>query len=91
MKFVHNINLLNSEFIINEDSESITFNYENQYSDNRFFGSDRVDNSSRFIYGVESKTKFLNEDLNFKIGQAYEINKNSNYSQTINQTSNFQI
>ena len=89
LKFVHNINLLNSEFIINEDSESITFNYENQYSDNRFFGSDRVDNSSRFIYGVESKTKFLNEDLNFKIGQAYEINKNSNYSQTINQTSNF--
>ena len=38
---------------------------------------------------LKVKTKFLNKDLNFKIGQAYEINKNSNYSQTINQTSHF--
>tara|TARA_B100000035_G_scaffold194203_1_gene165804 strand:- start:4184 stop:6337 length:2154 start_codon:yes stop_codon:yes gene_type:complete len=89
LKFVHNIDLLNSELIINEDSESITFNYENQFSDSRFFGSDLVDNSSRFIYGIEGKTKLSNKNLNFKIGQSYEIYKNSNYSRNINQTTNF--
>jgi len=88
-KLIHNIDLLNSEFIINEDSEAKTFNYENQYSDSRFFGSDVVDNSSRFAYGVEAKTKILNQNYYLKLGQTFELNKNSNYSQTINQTTNF--
>lgn len=89
LKLIHNINLLNSEFIINEDSMAKTFTYESQYSDSRFFGSDVVDNSSRFVYGIESKTKILNQNYNLKIGQTYELNKNSNYSQTIKQTNNF--
>ena len=35
VKFIQNLNLL-SDNIINEDSKAITFNYHNQYSDNRF-------------------------------------------------------
>ena len=39
LKFIHNLNLV-SDNIINEDSKAITFNYQNQYSDNRFYGID---------------------------------------------------
>ena len=35
--------------------EPITFNYQNNYSDNRLFGLDKYDNSSRIIYGMESE------------------------------------
>ena len=37
LKLIQNLNLL-SDNIINEDSKAITFNYQNQFSDNRFYG-----------------------------------------------------
>ena len=53
-KIIYNQDIYHSSKIINEDSNSLTFNYQNQYSDNRFFGTDNRDNTSRFVYGIET-------------------------------------
>ena len=57
IKLIQNVNLV-SDSVINEDSKAITFNYQNQYSDNRLYGIDLEDNSSRIVYGLENKIKF---------------------------------
>ncbi len=88
-KIIHYQELERSEGIINEDSDSISFNYNNLYSDNRLFGNDLIDNSSRVVYGLENYNKFYGQDLNFKINQSYDFKKNNNYSNKINQSSNF--
>ena len=49
VKIVSNFDLVDDN-IINEDSEALTFNYQNQFSDSRFYGSDLEDNSGRIIY-----------------------------------------
>ncbi|MFL2533749.1 MAG: LPS-assembly protein LptD [Alphaproteobacteria bacterium] len=89
LKLIHYQELYRSKKIINEDSNSISFNYNNQYSDNRLFGNDLIDNSSRVIYGIESYNKFFSKDFNFKINQSYDLKKNNHFSKEINQSSNF--
>ena len=49
LKFIIPVQLENSNKNINEDSESITFNYQNQFSENRFFGNDLFDSSPRLV------------------------------------------
>ena len=88
-KIIHYQELDRSNGIINEDSNSISFNYNNQFSDNRLFGNDLIDNSSRIIYGLENYNKIYGQDFNFKINQSYDFNKNNNFSDQINQSSNF--
>ena len=58
LKIVNNFNLINDN-IVNEDSQALTFNYQNQFSDSRFYGSDLKDNSARIIYGIESNIVIL--------------------------------
>ena len=60
------IQLENSNKNINEDSKSITFNYQNQFSENRFFGNDLFDSSPRIVYGIENYLKLKNKKLIFK-------------------------
>jgi len=89
VKFIAPIQLINSSKIINEDSESITFSYQNQFSENRFFGNDLFDNSPRIVYGIENyhiNDKYV---ADIKINQSYDIKKNSSYSNKINQNSRF--
>ena len=88
IKLIQNLNLV-SDSVINEDSKAITFNYHNQYSDNRLYGIDLEDNSSRIVYGLENKIKFYEKNLQFNFNQSYDFNKNNNYTKKINQTSNF--
>ena len=85
IKFIHNQEIYSSSFIANEDSNSITFNYENMFSNNRLFGNSLIDNSTRFIYGLENDFQKVGT---FKIGQMYDFNKNSNYLNEINQSGN---
>jgi LPS-assembly protein len=87
VKFILPIQLNKADKRINEDSNSITFNYENQFSENRFFGNDLYDSSPRIVYGVESDFKLNNQRFNFKINQSFESNSNGHYSDKINQTS----
>ena len=88
IKFVQNSSLL-SDNVINEDSKALSFNYHNQFSDSRFYGYDLLDNTSRVIYGIESRVELYEQKLNFNVNQSYDFNKNSNYTKEINQKSNF--
>ena len=89
VKFIIPMQLENNDKSINEESESITFNYQNQFSENRFFGNDLFDSSPRIVYGIENYYKLENKELIFKINQSYDVNLNNNYSNFINQRSKF--
>ena len=89
VKFIIPIQLINSDKKINEESNSITFNYQNQYSENRFFGYDLYDTSPRIIYGFENEIYKNSQKINFNINQSFESNINSPYSDEVNQNSKF--
>ncbi len=89
VKLIFPIQLKNNNKSINEDSESITFNYQNQFSENRFFGNDLFDSSPRVVYGIENYVNLKNKELSFKINQSFDVNKDNNYANKINQNSNF--
>ncbi len=89
VKFIFNQNINNSEGIINEDSEAITFNYQNSYSDNRFYGTDLKDEYSRIVYGLENELSIKEQQININASQSYDLKKNGNYNNKINQYSNF--
>ena len=84
-KFIINQDINSSDNTINEDSNTITFNYQNSYSDNRFFGTDLRDNTSRIVYGFESE--FDIEDQKINTSQSYDFKKNNNFSNKLNQSS----
>ena len=89
LKFIIPLQLSNTNKLINEESQSITFNYQNQFSENRFFGNDLLDSSPRIVYGIESFFNINNSNLILNINQSFETNTNNNYSNLINQNSNF--
>ena len=87
IKFIIPTQIENNNKSINEDSNSITFNYQNQFSDNRFFGSDLFDSSPRIVYGIENYFNTKNTEINFNINQSLNANLNNNYAYLINQNS----
>ena len=88
-KFIIPLEISNSNKNINEDSDSITFNYQNQFSENRFFGNDLSDTSPRVIYGFEYEIKTSHKKFEFNVNQSIEANSNSNFASKINQESKF--
>ena len=85
IKIIHNNDIYESDNIINEDSDSLTFGYQNQYADNRFFGTDKRDNTSRVVYGAESSFGLYNQKYKLKVNQSYDFKKNNNFNQILNQ------
>ncbi len=88
-KIIHNQDIYHTDNIINEDSNSLTFNYQNQYSDNRFFGTDNRDNTTRLVYGVESDFEYNKYEFDININQSYDFNKQNNFNQKLKQISHF--
>ncbi len=88
LKLIYNEELLSSDSLINEDSNSLTFNYQNLYSDNRFYGTDVRDNTSRIVYGIETDFKYKYQTFDININQSYDLKKDNNFSNQINQKSN---
>ena len=88
-KIIHNQDIYHTDNIINEDSNSLTFNYQNQYSDNRFFGTDNRDNTTRLVYGVESDFGYNKYEFDININQSYDFNKQNNFNQKLKQVSHF--
>ena len=88
-KIIHNQDIYHTDNIINEDSNSLTFNYQNQYSDNRFFGTDNRDNTTRLVYGVESDFGYNKYEFDININQSYDFNKQNNFNQKLKQISHF--
>ncbi len=89
LKIIHNEEIHNSDNIINEDSNSLTFNYQNLYSDNRFFGTDSRENTSRLVYGIETDFIINNQEFDLNINQSYDLSKNNKFAKKINQKSYF--
>ena len=89
IKFIIPFQIKNSNKLINEESQSITFNYQNQFSENRFFGNDLFDTSPRTIYGIESSFNIGNAELGFNFNQSFETYANNNYANLVNQNSKF--
>ena len=87
LKFILPVELTNKEKKINEDSVSLSFNYQNQYSENRFFGNDLVENSPRVVYGLENYFNIYNQELSLKFNQSYDIKTNNRLTSKINQSS----
>ena len=85
IKLIHNQDIYDTSNIINEDSDSLTFSYQNQYSDNRFFGTDNRENTSRIVYGTETYFELNDQKFDLNINQSYDFKKNNNFSQKINQ------
>ena len=89
IKLIHPLEIFNSNQIINEDSESLSFSYVHKYSDNRLYGNDLADNTSRLVYGLESDFQISEQNIKLNINQSYDFKKNNNYANLINQNSNF--
>ncbi len=87
IKLIHNQDIYHSNGIVNEDSNSLTFSYQNQYSDSRFFGNDLMDNTSRIVYGFESDIMIKNQKYDLNLNQSYDFNETNNFNQKINQKS----
>ncbi len=88
IKFILNKDIHHSDGVINEDSDAISFNYQNSFSDNRFFGTDLRENTSRIVYGFESKFEMSEQDIEINISQSYDLRKNNNFSKKLKQYSN---
>ena len=89
LKIIHFHEITDLKQTINEDSNSLSFNYTNQFSDNRFYGNNLADNSSRIIYGIENNFNIKDQNLYIKFNQSYDLKTNSNYAKKINQYEKF--
>ena len=87
LKFVKNLNFI-SDNTINENSNALTFNYHNQFSDSRLYGNDLEDNSTRLIYGLENHLNIFEKKIDININQSYDFSSKTNYTNLINQNSN---
>ena len=89
LKLILPLSLNHEDNSINEDGNSITFNYQNQFSENRFLGNDLFDNTPRLVIGIENRVNLLRGKFNFNINQTYDFNKINNFAEEVNQDTNF--
>ena len=89
IKFSSFNDIYNENNKINENSNSVTFNYNNLFSENRLFGNDLKDKSNRISYGLEGNLNLFKNKTIFRLGQSYDSNKNNDYLSKINQENNF--
>ncbi len=89
VKAIHFQEITDLKQTINEDSNALSFNYTNQFSDNRFYGSNLADNSSRIIYGIENDLNIKDHKFSIYLNQSYDFKKGNNFSKKINQNENF--
>lgn len=89
IKFVTFTDIKDDDLTVNENSNSLTFNYQNLFSEKRLFGNDLIDKNNRIVYGLENNIKISKKVINFNIGQSYDFKLNTNYLNNINQTSRF--
>jgi LPS-assembly protein len=86
LKFIFS-NITNSkELNINDNSQSLSFSYNNIYQENKYFGSDKEENGSRVVMGLEQKYyKGDNTEIAINYGSIYNIDKERNYMLDIKQ------
>jgi len=88
IKFILPMQIIDDKNSINEDSNSVTFNYINQFSENRFFGNDLLDNIPRVVYAIENDFDLFDQNIELNVNQSYSLNSDGNYNDYINQDTN---
>ena len=68
----------NNDIDLNEDSKSISFDYNSLFTNNRMNGYDKSDDDLRLSYGIEYRNRSDFIDV-INIGQAYNFNNKNEY------------
>jgi len=89
VKVIHFQEITDLKQTINEDSNSLSFNYTNQFSDNRFYGSNIADNTSRIVYGIENELDIKLQKFRINLNQSYDFKKKNNFAKKVNQDDRF--
>ena len=74
---------------VNDNSQSLSFDYNNLFEENRYFGSDKKESGSRVIASIEQSYN-IKQGIDFKMnyGRTYNIGDKNNLMKDINQNSN---
>jgi LPS-assembly protein len=76
------------ELNVNDNSQSLSFNYNNLFQENKYFGSDKKEEGSRLVLALEQKINIKNGlNLGVNYGRIYNFEKNKNLMIDINQNS----
>ncbi len=80
----------NKDLNVNDNSQSLAFNYNNLYKENRYFGTDVNEESQRLAFGIEHEIEnFYLDTIELNLGKSYDFRKNTRYLKDINQNQNF--
>ncbi|MDB2435190.1 LPS assembly protein LptD, partial [Alphaproteobacteria bacterium] len=75
-----------NDLSLNDNSQSLSFNYNNLFQENKYFGSDKKESSSRIVLALEQNYKLKNDlDLNINYGRSYNFEKNKKFMLDIKQ------
>ena len=81
---VSNIKKLN----VNDNSQSLSLNFNNIFQENKYFGSDKKEEGSKLVLALEQKVNLKNKiDLEMNYGRIYNFDKNQNLMTDIKQDS----
>lgn len=69
-----------NENIVNEDSQDTQFSDLNLFSNNKFRGIDRVENGTRFHYGLKGGLYQDDVKLTYTLGQNYRVKDDNSFS-----------
>jgi LPS-assembly protein len=83
IKFIASPADVHNDKIFNEDSQEIELNDSNLFNNNRYSGSDRLEEGLRVNYGIVGSgqaTSRMYPKYNFVFGQGYRLKKGGDYS-----------
>ncbi len=70
----------NNDINLNQDSKSISFDYNSIFTNNRMNGYDKSDDDLKLSYGIEYRNRNKNNLIEtINIGQAYNFNNSNEY------------
>ena len=79
-----------NDLSLNDNSQSLSFNYNNLFQENKYFGSDKKESGSKMVLALEQNYKLNNDlDLNINYGRSYNFEKNKNFMLDIKQDNKF--
>ena len=80
----------NRDINLNEDSKSISFDYNSIFTNNRINGYDKSDDDLRLSYGIEYRNRDKNNLIEtINIGQTYNFNNSNEYLNSVKDEGRF--
>jgi LPS-assembly protein len=75
---------------LNDNSQSLSLNYNNLFQENKYFGSDKKESGSRIVLALEQDYELNNDfGLGINYGRIYNFEKNENLLLDVKQDSKF--